>query len=385
MNQIEKKIDFWIKNNQNAIFIGKHGVGKTSIVKNAFERHNLNYRYFSASTMDPWVDFVGIPKENTKNKLPEGFEIIKELANISYYLAETWIANNWKLSTDAAEKIIKHISCKNNEVSYIELIRPYSFASGEIEALFFDEFNRSPKKVRNAVMELIQFKSINGFKFPKLRLVWAAINPEDDEETYDVEKLDPAQKDRFHVSIEMPYQPNVDWFRKEYGKRTADAAIQWWNELPEEEKNKISPRRLQYALDAYKNKGDLRDIIPYSSNVSKLYSVLNQGPTVEKLEGLIQDKNDEETKAFLSNENNYSSAIKYILKSDYFQNYFLPLLPKEKIALLISEEEKLIPFIVKNCEKIPCFKQVCEEIIKANTNTKLVKRLRKSFTENQND
>ena len=43
-----------------------------------------------------------------------------------------------------------------------------------------DEFSRAHKKVRNAVMELIQFKSINGRKFKNLKIVWAAINPDDD-------------------------------------------------------------------------------------------------------------------------------------------------------------------------------------------------------------
>lgn len=383
MSLIAKKIDLWIQNNQNVLLIGKQGTGKTTIVKEAFEKHNLNYRYFSASTMDPWVDFVGVPKEKIENKVPKSIEIIKELAKISICIAETWIVQNWNLSLNSAKKIVKYALSRENGISYLELVRPYSFASGEIQALFFDEFNRSPKKVRNAVMELIQFKSINGFKFPNLKIVWAAINPEDDEETYDVEKLDPAQKDRFHVSVEIPYYPNIDWFRKEYGKRVADSAIQWWNELPEEEKNKVSPRRLQYALDAYNHKGDLRDILPATCNVSKLHSVLNNGPTIERLEELIKNKNDEEAKSFLSNENNFSSAIKYILKSDYFQEYFLPLLSKEKLAVLISEEDKIIPFIIKNCDKIPVFKQVCEEIIKADTNVKLVKKLRKSFTEAQ--
>jgi MoxR-like ATPase len=380
MHQIDKKIDFWIKNNQNVLLIGKHGTGKTSIVKEAFEKYNLKYRYFSASTMDPWVDFIGVPKENTENKIPEQFKIIKELANISPYIAETWITNNWNFSTESAKKTIKYVLSRKDGISYLDLVRPYSFASGEIEALFFDEFNRSPKKVRNAVMELIQFKSINGFKFPNLKLIWAAINPEDEEETYDVEKLDPAQKDRFHVSIEIPYSPNIEWFRKEYGKRIANSAVQWWHELPKEEKEKVSPRRLQYALDTYKNQGDFRDVIPFSCNVSKLYTVLSSGPTLEKLEELIKNKNEEETRDFLNNENNYSSAIKYILKSDYLTEYFLPLIPKEKIAVLLSEDNA-VSFIVNNCNKVPVFKQVCEEIINANTNTKLVKKLRKSFTE----
>ena len=93
--------------------------------------------------------------------------------------------------------------------------------------------HNSHKKVRNAVMELMQFKSINGKKFKNLRIVWAAINPEDEDE-YDVERLDPAQKDRFHISLDIPYKPDLDYFTRVYSEDTARAAISWWNELPDE-------------------------------------------------------------------------------------------------------------------------------------------------------
>ena len=133
--------------------------------------------------MDPWVDFVGVPKEKI----------------------------------DA------------NGVSYLDLIRPKHFQNDEVEAIFFDEFNRANKKILNSVMELIQFKSINGKKFNNLKIIWAAINPEDDEqEHYSVEELDPAQLDRFHVIVDVPYIPNADYFRKVYGNDMADSAITWW-------------------------------------------------------------------------------------------------------------------------------------------------------------
>ena len=44
------------------MFSGRHGVGKTAIIKDVFERAGLRWKYFSCSTLDPWVDFVGVPK-----------------------------------------------------------------------------------------------------------------------------------------------------------------------------------------------------------------------------------------------------------------------------------------------------------------------------------
>ena len=128
-------LDIWIENEWNVLFQGKHGVGKTATVMAAFNRHDLNWKYFSAATMDPWVDFIGIPKE--------------------------------KMDEDTGE-------------SHITLVQPKGLR--EVEALFLDELNRAPKKVRNAVMELIQFRSINGIPFPNLKFIWAAINPDDEED-----------------------------------------------------------------------------------------------------------------------------------------------------------------------------------------------------------
>lgn len=48
----------------NVVFRGRHGVGKTTMVIDAFNRKKLKWLYFSASTMDPWVDLIGVPKEH---------------------------------------------------------------------------------------------------------------------------------------------------------------------------------------------------------------------------------------------------------------------------------------------------------------------------------
>lgn len=379
----EDKLDFWIKNRLNVLFIGKHGVGKTAMVKEAFNRANLEWRYFSASTMDPWVDFIGVPKER-QEKMAESFEVIKQLATFDPALAVQWVVANWKMDEDAAKRILGHIEKVGNGVTYLDLVRPQSFAEDKVEALFFDEFNRSPKKVRNAVMELLQFKSINGTKFDNLKIIWAAINPDDDEdETYDVERLDPAQADRFHINIEIPYKPNGEWFKSRFGDRIAKAAVQWWEELPDEEKLRVSPRRLEYALNLYELKGDMRDVLPITSNVSKLTTALNTGPITEKLETLMRSKDTAEARTFLSNENNYASAMKYILESDTLMAYFLPLLSKEKLASLMADQDKACKHIIGNSDRVPLFMDVCKQLLHANTNQRLVKKIRRALTENQ--
>lgn len=380
---MKAKLDFWVKDSLNVLFVGRHGVGKTAIVKETFESHGLNWRYFSASTMDPWVDFVGVPREKTEDKLPEQFHIIQELARISVKLAADWVESNWRLGTESAYEVVKHAMTRREGVTHLDIVRPFSFATGEVEALFFDEFNRSPKKVRNAVMELIQFKSINGHKFPKLKMIWAAINPDDESEgIYDVEKLDPAQLDRFQVKTAVPYKCDADWFRKTYGKRMADSAIGWWDQLPETEKNNVSPRRLAYALDVYQHKGDMRDILPVSSNVSKLTTALNTGPISEKLAELMTKGEKAEAKKFLDNENNFEAALKEIERSETLMEFFMPVMNPEKLASLMDSNEKLGTYIVQNIDTVETFHAVCKSIMQANLNPRMVKKIRRALTEN---
>lgn len=328
---LEKKLPFWIKNNYNVLFKGKHGVGKSAMIIDAFNQAGIKWLYFSASTMDPFVDFVGIPKE------------VKDP-----------ITGN----------------------SYIDLIRPKCFQDDEVEAIFLDEFNRSAKKVRNAVMELIQFKSINGKKFSNLKIIWAAINPDDDDQKYDVEELDPAQQDRFHIMVDVPYAPHTGYFKSKYGEDMAEVSINWWKEMPADIKKDISPRRLDYALDVYKAGGDIRDVLPPKSNINKLMTELTNGSTTKKLKKLFDDKNELEAKTFLAVENNYSACIDTILTKKEYMKFFLKLMPEEKISVLISKDRKIEDFILSDLNS---FDSVLKDIAKANINSKISKRILEAF------
>jgi MoxR-like ATPase len=330
---LDRKIDWWLNKGLNVLFVGKHGVGKTALIKEAFERHGLKWRYFSAATMDPWTDFIGVPKEA---KTSEG-------------------------------------------LSYLELIKPLDFADDSIEALFFDEFNRSPKKVRNSVLELLQFHSVNGKKFKNLKVVWAAINPDDEEETYDVEKLDPAQIDRFHVKVTVPYQPDKAYFVKKYGQETAIAALNWWKELPKEEQEKISPRRLDYALDIYRMGGDLRDVVSESSNVSKLQAQIINGPIIDKLERLFQAKDTAGAKALLAVENNFEGALQHISTKPEFRDFFFPQFPREKISSLINQSQ-FQKYLFDNIENVPLYAEIAQEIAQANQSLAMSNRIRGAFS-----
>lgn len=298
----KEKLRKYLDNGFNVLLEGTHGLGKTAVIKEIFESKNLNWKYFSASTMDPWIDFIGVPKTVNKN----GQDVL-------------------------------------------ELVKPQEFANDEVEAIFFDEFNRAPAKVINAVMELIQFKSINGKKFNNLKVVWAAINPYDEEGTYSVEQIDAATKDRFHIQIQIPLELDTTYLIKTHGD-ISKPFIKWWNELPKDLKIQVSPRRLDYAIQVHKAEGDLRDVLVSSSNVKKLEEYIKEMNKGLELSILIK-KGEKELKEFFTLENTmrygeqilqnkkYASLVKYFHK-DYIESNIQKKNGNKLTTLLIQEALK---------------------------------------------
>lgn len=318
--QFDALLDFWAKNNMNVLLEGEHGFGKTAVVGSTFERNGMRWKYFSASTMDPWVDLVGVPKEYTDD----------------------------------------------NGDTYLRLIRPKEFQNDEYDAIFFDEFNRAPKKVRNAVMELIQFKSINGHKFKNLKVVWAAINPHDDEETYDVEKLDPAQIDRFHVRYKVPSVPDKDFFISTYGADMGKAAIEWWNAMPEKAQKHVSARRLQYVLDCYRAGGDIKYIVHDSTNPSKLLLALNSGSLVDKLRQVLSSGDKSALQTFLRKDNHFDVAVTMMRHEPKTIEVIVPCIDEERLMRLVHDIAGVREFVLRD-DNVDDYADMLRETLNSGT------------------
>jgi len=342
-------LDFWLECNLNVHLIGLHGVGKTALIKQCFDRAGVYAKYFSSPTMDPWCDFIGIPKE--------------------------------RVNGDA--------DSDGNPTPFLDFVLPKDMRDDRVEAFFFDEFNRAHPKVQNAVMELIQFGSINGRTFKNLRVVWIATNPHEEDELaegvgYNVEKMDPAIADRFHIQFEVPYKPDKAFFYREFGKVMGKGAIDWWSALSPDHQKFCSPRRLEYALRHFMRCGDLRHIFPASTgiNISTLVTVLDTGPVKEKLAALHRGQDTRGAKRYLSNENRYAMAMPEIQKKPEWIEFFVPLLDQERIAALIAEEDDIATFVVKAVPKHPHLGEIIEQIFMANTSGTLIRKLDKIVSEN---
>lgn len=256
-------LETYLDNNFNVLLIGHKGVGKTSVIKHLFDSKGLKWLYFNGPTMDPWINFVGVPKE-VDGKL--------------------------------------------------EFILPADLAEDKVEAIFIDEPNRAHKAIRNAILELTQFKSINGRPFKNLRVVWAAINPDDDT-SYDVERLDDALTDRFEIQIDVPNHPDLDYFTKKFGPM-GQRACEWWNNLEAPAKAKLSPRKLEHSLRLYTITKDPRPALPKGINASSLISTLDKGSFFEQFMAA-----DDNIKATLINSKPDNTVSLFKMHSDLAHKY----------------------------------------------------------------
>jgi hypothetical protein len=266
---LAQKLSFYAKNNFNVMLVGKHGIGKTSAIKQAWEENGLvigkNALYFSGATIDAHTQLLGIPYKG---------------------------------------------------VEYLTFMLPQYFAEDNVEAIFVDEYNRADKDTMNALMELIQFKSINGKKLNKLRFVWSAINPESD--GYSVGDLDKAQADRFQSHLHLPYEADGAYFTRTYGD-IGTIFCNWYNikeSIPENFRDDVSPRRLEYAIQVYLAGGDLNDVLPEQCNVKMLHEMLHGEEAMSKVELILNgedfDVQEKDLITWFSDPNNIS-----VLKSKY--------------------------------------------------------------------
>lgn len=273
------KMDFWASRNHNILLRGLHGVGKTMGAISYLEAKGIKYKYFSCSTLNPWLHFIGIPDKKIDD----------------------------------------------NGNAHIEFILPEGF-DDDVEVIILDEYNRcKDKNIKNATMELLQFGSINGRKFKHLRFIIGCINPdfEDDEKPdsleYDVEPIDPAQLDRFEIQYDIPYTVNLKYFTHVYGADIATKACDWWKSLALQEKYLVTPRRLDYIIDYYLNGGDVSDMlnkkIKKKSFVDAMMT-LSEDDIFKTIQSLFNNNKTKEATALINKDFKIVEAMKKIVTDD---------------------------------------------------------------------
>lgn len=283
-------LTLYAENGLNVMLIGDHGVGKTHLALEAFRRAGMKVKYFSASTLDPWVDFLGIPF---------------------------------------------------NKDGHIEMLKP-DWLLNDYDAIFLDEFNRAPMKVKNGVMEMIQFQSINGEKLPRLRCVWTAINPYGSNiHQYDVDPMDEAQKDRFHIHIEVPFKVNLSYFRNKYDTN-GERACEWWYQLGDDVRKMVSPRRLDYAMHVWHMGGDITHTLPAATVPHKLLNMLTKGSILPSLRIAVAAKDKSRVQSIVVDGNNHDTVVGFCRSEPQHVPFIMECMSKEQQAGFVTENMDMV-------------------------------------------
>lgn len=142
---------------------GDAGIGKSQIIQQAGAELGMRVIDLRLAQMEPG-DLIGLPRTD-----PETMKTV-------------WLAPEWW--PEKGEKVI----------------------------VFFDELNRAPIDVRQAVFQVLTEYKMHTHVLPKEAYLVAAINPDDGKVSYQVEQFDPAMTNRMcFIDMEPDVQQWVNW------------------------------------------------------------------------------------------------------------------------------------------------------------------------------
>jgi len=137
---------------------GRTGIGKTEFVRRFCREHGLDVTVLDLAAMDP-PDLTGLP------------QIVE---NLTHFAVPAWLPTEGH------------------------------------GVLFLDELNRAPLEVQQALYRLVLEGKLHEYSLPPGWVVWAAINPAEDD--YQVTELDPALADRFRtVRVVADRDAWIEW------------------------------------------------------------------------------------------------------------------------------------------------------------------------------
>ena len=108
-NMSDSEMDKFFDSGANVLVVGLHGTGKTSSMEACFKRKGVPYIKYCGSTMEPYLELVGVP-----------------------------------------------VASKDTKGPFMEMVQRKEIRDCTVEAILFDEINRAPKAARSAIMEILQ-------------------------------------------------------------------------------------------------------------------------------------------------------------------------------------------------------------------------------------
>lgn len=312
--------------NGSVLLNGKHGIGKTSVVKQFAKENNLYLETLILSLKDP-SDLLGMPHadESSGNKRtiwlePDWFQNIVDKAwpiNFEYSDLEFIDLDFQKFMLDYMDKYVSSeckldrnllniIYCKyyNLDCRELQLTKEQyniSCKKSQGSVLFLDELNRALPDTRNTSLQLVLEKELHSHKLPfvngKRTFICAAINPAD---LYQVDELDIALLDRFLI-VDMTVDAE-DWLSYARSKQLNEVICDFISEnsdklhyMQKDNENGSTPRAWEelseYLKETIENNTVLEGIISgrIGAEVGSLFYVYYKNySNIMKIEDIVQ-------------------------------------------------------------------------------------------------
>ena len=199
---------------------GKHGIGKSAIVKSVAEDLGGTCITIEGGTLKEG-EITGLPYQYEDAQGAVKFRFLPHYAVDRIQAKERQIFEEMGAELGADASAADVLDGDENRYALndvpaqkrIELLQ-----SGRIEPVivFIDEVNRTENTVYKELMNILLTKTVNGYRFPWWVFFVGAMNPSTQNSAYATNEMDPAQLDRF-LKLKVDSKPG-EWIR--YGRAT---------------------------------------------------------------------------------------------------------------------------------------------------------------------
>lgn len=268
-NLATEKIDLYL----TPLISGKHGIGKSQIIKSiAKEIDGICYTIEGGTLKEG--EITGIP-----------YQYSDEEGNIHFRFLPYYVIEN----IQKLEKDYETSHLKLDNLSSIEKIDAILSKKVKPVIVFIDEINRTDNAVYKELMNILLTRIVNGYKLPWWVFFVAAMNPSNDDSSYQTNEMDPAQLDRFFkISAKENLQEWVTYAKNtemdstilEFVKTNGDFLSAPDEGLVDDEEGTPSPRGW-----------DMIDTIVKARNITKpFFSDAEQSQMMKDIKTLIEVK-----------------------------------------------------------------------------------------------
>ena len=189
ITQLKQSLPFLIKAGLVPNIIGKHGIGKSSVISQYAKENGYSFHPFFLGQMSDNGDLLGLPEFN------------------------------------------RDLSGKATSVSFIH---PAKLPKKPRSILFFDELNRASKELLQAIFQLALEGTLHDYTLPEDSAIIMAMNPATDDYSV-LDFADKAFADRFvHINLDPTHEEFHSYMNSKYNKSNISEFLKNQTKLLEE-------------------------------------------------------------------------------------------------------------------------------------------------------